>query len=59
MKKKKNVHKQCLMDFITGPGSSNKEQGEKSCIVAHNNIIFIDKLILFYKQYLFVMLLRE
>ena len=47
------------MDFITGPGSANKEQGEKSCIVSHNNIIFIDKLILFYKQYLFVMLLRE
>ena len=37
------------MDFITGPGSANKEQGEKSCIVSHNNIIFIDKLILFYK----------
>ena len=28
------------MDFITGPESANKEQGEKSCIVSHNNIIF-------------------
>ena len=25
------------MDFINGPGTANKEQGEKSCIVSHNS----------------------
>ena len=30
--------------------SGNKEQGEKSCIVSHNNFIFIDNFILFCKQ---------
>ena len=32
------------MDFINQArsGSANKEQGEKSCIVSHNNFIFID-----------------
>ena len=44
--KKKNVHKQCLMDLM------EREQGEKSCIESYNNIIFIDKFLLFYKQYL-------
>ena len=41
------------------PGSANKEQGEKSCIVSHINFIFIDKFILFCKQCLFLMLRRK
>ena len=36
--------------LITGPGSASKEQGEKSCIVSHNNIIFTDKFVLFYNS---------
>ena len=41
-----------LMDFINRArrGSANKEQGEKSCIVSHNNFIFIENFILFCKQ---------
>ena len=39
--------------------SANKEQGEKSCIVSHNNFIFIDNFILFCKQGLFVTLISK
>ena len=44
-----------LLDLLVGfnrtrRGSANKEQGEKSCIVSHNNFIFIDNFILFCKQ---------
>ena len=34
-------------------------QSRMNLVMSYNNIIFIDKLILFYKQYLFVMLMRE
>ena len=50
------------MDFInraTGRGSANKEQGEKSCIVSRNNLIFIDNFILFFKQWQFVILISK
>ena len=49
------------MDFINWArrGSANKEQVEKSCIVSHNNFIFIDNFRLFCKQWLFVMLMSK
>ena len=48
------------MDYSTGQGGGkNKEQGEKSCIVSQKNFIFIDNFILFYKQWLFVILISK
>ena len=49
------------MEFIIeqGEGKANKEQGEKSCIASHNNFIFIDKYILFFKQCLSLIPMHE
>ena len=54
MKKKRPL---AVFDGLYYRAWQREEQGEKSCIVSHNNFIFIEKRILFCKQYLFVMLM--
>ena len=46
------------MDFITAK-EGEREQTARWEIVSHNNFIFIEKFILFYKQCRFVILMRK
>ena len=47
------------MDFVTGIKQGERVQTARWEIVSHNNFIFIDKFILFWKQCPFEILMRK